>query len=224
VPGQTTVQALQPIRLRQVEANGGAYPFDERHEAARHQRRARTPRTHGPYQRSGAWHEPHTFAEDLVEHMHRQPFEQGDPGAQRGHEVDLAVQRTSGDRAHLELHPEIVRQLVDALDRDHRRVHVAHEQALAAALSGQDDEVVRQLGRQCGLDAGSDLGSVTIFDRQLAGFVRREPARRRAERPLHAGDRRAIERHALGIRDQTYDMGHGADCPRSPAAMQATVP
>ena len=63
-----------------------------------------------------------------------------------------------------------------------------------------------------------------MVDRDLAGFVRREPARRRAERPLQGGAHHPIERHALGIGDQTHDVRQGADCPRSALAMQARVP
>jgi hypothetical protein len=40
-PEQMTGQALQPVRLRQVEADGLAHSFDERHEVTRDQDRAR---------------------------------------------------------------------------------------------------------------------------------------------------------------------------------------
>jgi hypothetical protein len=122
------------------------------------------------------------------------------------------------------LHPEIIRQLVDALDGDHRRVHVAHQQGLAALFGRQDDHIVGRLGRQRGRDAGSDLGRVVMLEEQLAGFVGRQPARGAAERLLQGDDRRPIERQALRIGNQAHDMDHGADCPRSLAAMQAAVP
>ena len=102
-------------------------------------------------------------------------------------------------------------------------IHVADQQALAPPRGRQDDDIVRQLGRQRSLDGYSDLRTVMIVDRQLAGFIRRQPACRPAECPLQGRDGRAAERDALRIGDQTHDMDEGADCPRSPAAMQAAV-
>jgi hypothetical protein len=159
----------------------------------------------------------------LLENLDREPFEQRDPGLQSGHEVELAVHRPPRDRADLNFDAEIIGQLVDALDVDHGRVHVADQQALAPPCGGHDADVIGRVA-QHHLGARPDRTAIAAIDRQLAGLILGEPARRAAERPLQGRNRRPVQRRPLRVGDQAYHVSHGADRPRTAPAMQAAVP
>jgi hypothetical protein len=170
-----------------------------------------------------ARHDLDTLAEYLVEDLERQTFEQRDPGLERSHEVELAVHGPARDRADLRFDPEVIGRLVDAFDRDHGRVHVAHQEALAARCGRHDLDIVGQIAERR-LRSRADLLACGSLDQQLAGLVLGQPARRAADRPLQHGNGRAIQRRPLRIADEAYGMSHGADCPRTTPPMQAAVP
>jgi hypothetical protein len=170
-----------------------------------------------------ARHEPDALAEHLLEILDRQPFEQRDPGLQGGHEIELAVHRPPRDRADLRLDAQMIGQLVDALGGDHGPVHVAHQQALAPPWRGHDRDIVGRIAQRR-LDQRTDRSAIAGVDRQLAGCVLGEPARRAAERPPQGGYRSVVKRRPRRVGDQAYHVRHGADCPRTALAMQAAVP
>ena len=77
----------------------------------------------------------------MIDHALVQPLEQGDAGVERGLEIELAAHRLLGHRGDLGLEAGIIGELVDAFDRDHRRIHVGDEQLPAPALARLDDHV-----------------------------------------------------------------------------------
>ena len=91
--------------------------------------------------RARARHQPDPFLAAAVDHRLVEPREQGDPRVERRLEVELAAHRLLGDRGHLGLDPGIIGQLVDAFDRDHRRIHVGGEQLLRRRGRRLDDHV-----------------------------------------------------------------------------------
>jgi hypothetical protein len=216
--GQVAVPGLQPVGLGQVEADGVAHAVDEREKAPRHQGRDRAARPHGLRQRPRPRHQADALAIDLVEHRDRKPGEQSDARLEGGAKVELAVHGAPRDRRHFGLDPEHVGQLVDALDRDHGRVHVADQQSLDP-IRRRDRADVDRAAVDCGPGALGQGRHLSARDRKLAGFVLRQPARPGAEQPLDLGHQRAIERRPLGVGDQTDDMGHGcAPGPIGPVA------
>ena len=92
-------------------------------------------RRHGAHQDPRPGVEAHAIVVALLQHPLRQPREQRDPGVERALEIELAPHRRFGDRGDLRLHPGEVRQLVDALNANDRRIHVRDQEALPPPLA-----------------------------------------------------------------------------------------
>ena len=78
----------------------------------------------------------------LLDHRHRQAFEQRNPLAQSRLEGDLAAHGPFGDCGDMRLEARIVGQFVDAFLLDHGGIHVGEEQLLAAMRDRLQDDVV----------------------------------------------------------------------------------
>ncbi len=91
-----------------------------------------------------------------MQHLRVQSFQQGDALAQAPVVVHLARHRPPRDGGHLLSHAVRPRQLVDHLDADERRVHVHHDQPLAAAqqrlaLQGAVERSLARRRQECAL-------------------------------------------------------------------------
>ena len=134
---------------------------------------------------------------DLVEHAHGETGEQRDAAAQALRKIDFAAHRARGDRRDFRLDALHVGDLVDALDRDQRRIHVHRDDphavkpairgdkaGIAASRAGGLDQVrmVRDLRKAvCGRRTGAERN-----DRACARFPRERRQRlRRKRRRLH---------------------------------------
>ena len=98
-------------------------------------------RAHRADQAARAGHQPHPLLAAAIDHARVEPLEQRNPRIQRRLEIEFAAHRPLGDLGDVRLDPGIVRQLVDAFDGDHGRIHVGHQQPLGAMLGRLDDHV-----------------------------------------------------------------------------------
>ena len=79
-------------------------------------------------------------------------------------------------------HADLGRQLVDAFLLDQRGIHVGDEELLAAQVVGDDVDVERRVGERFARRRRSAVSAIAL-ERNVAGFVRREPVRRAGIRP-----------------------------------------
>jgi hypothetical protein len=221
--GRAATLDLEPVGLRQVEAERRAHPIGEGDEAARHQRRQRAARPHRLDQGPGARRVAQAFPVDVLEHRDRQPGEQGDPGLQRGAKIELAIHCAARDGRHLGPDADRVGELVDALDRDHGRVHVAHQEALLARRHRHDRDIDRRPGdhvRKPRLELSARVG----LHQEVASLGLGQPAGRRAECMPDRGRQPGLERRAGRIGDQADHRAHRRTPGRARRAPEAAAP
>ncbi len=135
-PGNT-----QPVCDHTIEPYFRTDRFRKAREASRHQDGVAPMRPNRPDKRCCTRHDLHPFGKALFDHCFWQPFQQGDATLERLLEIELAAHRALGHFSDLGLDSGIVGQLVDAFDRDHRRVHVRHNQPSAAFGAFLNDNV-----------------------------------------------------------------------------------
>ncbi|MCY1296529.1 hypothetical protein D9M70_459180 [compost metagenome] len=156
-------------------------------ETARYQQCPDAQRLDGLQHAFGTRRQAQAFGIDAVEHAGVQALEQRHAAPQAFVEVgDLATHRGFGDGGDLGLEAAEVGDLVDALDRDQRRVHVHRHQP-----------EVRQLA------SGRDHGPV---DRARAAEIVERIAQRRRQRRAFLGGG-----HGVAARHQFGGAGEGAD-------------
>ena len=129
-----------------VESETLGHRLGKKREAARDEQRAGAGGRHRAHQRLGPGARPHALLKAAPDIAEREPGEQGDARAQGSGEIGLATHGGFGHPGHLRLAADEVGELVDAFDRDHRRIHVGDEQPLAAPL----DRLHRAVGAMRG--------------------------------------------------------------------------
>ena len=170
---------------------------------------------------------------DTLQRLDRQTFQQGDAPGEAPAEVDLAAHRALGEQRDLRLDAEQVGDLVDALDRDQRRVHVHRDDADVGEPPGMGDEravnvtrsrsVVESLARtraaqpECGCRGG--------FDRLDARGLREQcdctRVRQRSGRALD-DEVGALDQHGRGWTSAAHRLARARASPMDAAVASAT--
>jgi hypothetical protein len=162
---------MQHIGDLEVEADFLTNRHRERDESARDEDRSRTACAERAHQFPGATHELDPFGPALLDHALGQPLEQRHAARQRLGKVEFAAHGAFGHLGDLRLESRIVGQLVDALDGNHGRIHIGHEQAAVPIGGFQHEEVSR---RRYGFDRGARRRAVSGKG-QVGGFARLDP-------------------------------------------------
>ena len=131
----------KPVCDHAIEPDFVADGLRKAGKASRHQDGIASMCSNCPDKRRRTRHDLHPFGKALFDHCFWQPFQQGDATLERLLEIELAAHRALGHFSDLGLDSGIVGQLVDAFDRDHRRVHVRHNQPSAAFGAFLNDNV-----------------------------------------------------------------------------------
>ncbi len=145
----TTVARLEDVGECDVESQFRLQAIGEEGEAAGEERGHRARGAERREHAGGPRREPQALVVDPRQIRHRQSGEERDsPGEALG-EVDLAAHRAVRDRGHRGLDAFHVGDLVDALDRDQRRVHVHrhHPDAIEPARRGDEGRVATRRAR-----------------------------------------------------------------------------
>jgi hypothetical protein len=180
------VHHLEPVALMPLEAREVRHVAGERREPARDQERQGTMRPHRADQCPGTRGEGEALGADLGDRRLRHALEQCHPGLEGSLEVQLAVHGPARDRRHLGLDADEVRELVDALDRDDRAVHVGDQHRLPPPGSRHQcpvDRLAQELGRD-------GLVRRCRIEHDLNRRIGRQPAQPAAEPAAKALDQR----------------------------------
>lgn len=131
----------QPVCDHTIEPYFRTDRFRKAREASRHQDGVAPMRPDRPDKRCRTRHDLHPFGKALLDHRFGQPLQQSDSALECLLEIELATHRALGHFSDLRLDSGIICQLVDAFDRDHRRVHVRHNEPSAAFGAFLNDNV-----------------------------------------------------------------------------------
>ncbi len=146
--GERLVCDDEPVGAVLVEADHLGDRAGEKREAARDEAGVGAVRPHRAHERARAGRQRDARGDDLIDDRERQPLEQRHPLPQRRLERDLAAHGALRDRRDLRFEADIVGELVDAFLRDHGRVHVGEEQALAPLPRRLRNDVDRRSGER----------------------------------------------------------------------------
>ena len=141
----------------------------------------------------------------------RQSLEQRDALAQRRLERDLAAHRALGDRRHMGLQADIIRELVDAFLPDHGGIHVGDEQPLAPAAERLHDDIERRPCSAARNRSAIALSSAPLGVKGMSTAMPGSRTRTSWRRRKHADrerDRGIVERGLRRIGDESGDVSH----------------
>ena len=126
-----------------VETEPGLEPVGEEGEAAGNQQRLGADASESGEHALGTGRESQALVVHARERSRVEPREQRDAALETLAEIDFAAHRALGYRGDLRLDAAQVGDLVDAFDRDQRRVHIHRHQphALEALVVGHETEV-----------------------------------------------------------------------------------
>ncbi len=193
-PTEAVAGERKPIGPHGVKSETPGHRLGKKREAARDEQRAGAGGRHRADQRFGPGARLHAFVEAAPDIAHGQAGEQGDARAQGAGEIGLAAHGGFGHLGHLRPAADEVGELVDAFDRDHRRIHVGDEQPLAAPcdrLHRAVDRVARRLfPRDRPRDGKRQSGKCDVACIGAESLAPRDPCPGCAERLLERGRRR----------------------------------
>ncbi len=185
-----------------VEADALADVVGKEGEAARNQRGEGAVRLHGLHEGTAAGGIGNAFAAHFFHALHRQALEQGDAGAQRRLEIELAIHGAGGDGGDFVLDADGIGELVDALLLDHGRIHVGDEQLLAPIGERHEGDIDGPAGDDVvgGLYGGVEF-RLDDLDRDALG----EPVDFTANGRMDARNERRVEGRISRVGDEAKD-------------------
>ena len=196
---QRPVDDVEDVRQRVVQAEPRLEAIREEREPARHEEALRAGRVKTPDHALGAGRKAQALVVHALQRVDGQASQKGYALLQARAEVDLSAHRAFRDACHRRLDAEHVGDLVDAFDRDQRRVHVhRHHAHVREAQVAGDEGMVDAVRRR-------DLGDAVAILR-IAKPERRRAAiadRRDRARPRRHGDfARDSERRRRTLHDE----------------------